>query len=280
MSSDWRNSINRNCSLERLSDINNYFFECDNTIESPIDMFYMSLRDIIVVANPDFLENHLSMGPLLLVGIVSATENYFRDILSNVIKICPKAQQSAADQTINFGSVVWHSGHNCERGCFENISFAGSENVQKACRNYIKYELKKNGLASEMLKQYDCVCELRHCIVHSRSLMTGKNALKLDICPCKNTISIKILFDQLQECAAICTTLVVSFNTELFEEMCRRWAFDWPQRSSWRVDKINELFNAIWKIFNSRIDKTNATIVNPLSMVKCRNKIKDEYGII
>ncbi len=62
-----------------------------SVIDSPIDAFYATTQDILNVANPDFLQQHPSMGTLLLVGLISASENYFRDLFARIIRICPIA---------------------------------------------------------------------------------------------------------------------------------------------------------------------------------------------
>ncbi|MDR3565533.1 MAG: hypothetical protein P4N59_29415 [Negativicutes bacterium] len=278
--SDWRNSTNQSCAQERISDISTYITATSMVPKSPIDVFYKSIREILVTAVPTFFTQHPSIGPLLLVGIVSATENYFRDVLSRVIQICPIAQSSSAAKSINLGSVIWHSGVNLERGTFEHISLAGAESIITTCKQYLKFDIDNTGLTFAILEEYDKVCELRHSIVHSGAIIAGKNAIKLGISPCCDIITIKIGFDQLQECASICSTLVVSFNTDIFEALCKRWAVDWRRRSSWNPGKQNEIFHKLWKICFSEIDNSNGAIMERLSMVKCRNKVKQEFGLI
>lgn len=277
--SDWRNSITQSCAPERISNINSYICITRVVTESPIDIFYKYTRNILLPANPVFLNQHPSIGPLLLVGVVSATENYFRDILSGVIQICPIAQASSAGQAINLGSVIWHSGVNVGRGSFENISLAGRDSIIKTCRNYLKLEIDKQSLTYAILEEYDKVCELRHSTVHSGTIVAGKNAIKLGISPCCDTVGIKVGFDEIQECASICTTLIVSFNIEIFTILCKRWAVDWRQKPSWNSSKQNDVFNKIWKLCFSRMDESNRTITHQLSMVKCRNMVKREYGL-
>ena len=277
---DWRNSITQSCAPERIDNINSYINVRNAISQSPIDIFYRSIKDILIAAAPSFFDQHSSIGPLLLVGIVSATENYFRDILSRVIQICPIAQSSSAAKSINLGSVIWHSGRNLERGTFEHISLAGAESINTTCKQYLKFDLDKKGLTFAILEEYDKVCELRHSIVHSGAIIAGKNAIKLGISPCCNTVTIKVGFDQLQECASICNTLVVSFNNDIFDTLCKRWAIDWRKQASWNPLKENEVFNKIWKACFSKTDNSNGAITERLSMVKCRNKVKEEFGLI
>lgn len=278
MSDSWTNSVNQVSGVNIINNINNYV-DTITLIESPIDLFYKNTREIIQVGNPTFLNSHPSIGPLLLVGIVSATENYFRDIFSRVISICPTSKACASSQSINLGSVVWHGGVNVERGAFEHISLAGSDSIIKTCKNFTKFDIKKGMALYSVLEEYDKVCELRHGIVHSNSILAGKNAIKLGINSTSNLIKINIGYNQLQDCASVCTTLVATFNSELFNEIAKRWAIDW--RRIIAIDASNEhiLFKQVWESFYSNIDATNNLIPNKLSMIKCKNKIKRVFGV-
>jgi hypothetical protein len=83
----WQQSVNQAVGVARLGDINDFVKEAPPIAEAPIDTFYSASQDILMVGTPAFLSAHPSMGPLLLVGLVSATENYFRDIFTRVIQV-------------------------------------------------------------------------------------------------------------------------------------------------------------------------------------------------
>jgi hypothetical protein len=270
----WRNSVNQTFGIARITDINTFVRAEAFTEETPIDIFYQASKDILLVGTPAFLSAHPSMGPLLLVGLVSATENYFRDIFSRLIQICPIAKATSADQSIKLGSVVWHGGRDVERGAFEHISFADVDTVIRASRNFLKYELQK----TDTLLEFGKVCELRHGIVHSGAVLAGKNALNLQLPATTGTLRIEVGFAQLQECGAICTSLVASVNTELFSEMAKRWAVNWPRLPSWNIHQKHDLFKAIWNIFFSKQDAHSAAIPLSLSLTKCKNRVSSEFS--
>ncbi|MFC6652316.1 hypothetical protein [Paenibacillus rhizoplanae] len=131
---EWYNSINQVTGTQKVEDIANYMAEGMNSLTSPIDSYYFTLRELLRIGSRDLLDQNKALGPLLLVGIISATENYFRDMLANIIRICPSAQECASKQSINLGSVVWHGAINVERGAFENTSFAGIDGITAACK--------------------------------------------------------------------------------------------------------------------------------------------------
>jgi len=264
----WQQSVNQAVGVSRLGDIKD-FVRHGPSIGSPIDTFYSASREILMVGTPAFLRAHPPMGPLLLVGLVSATENYFRDIFARIIQVCPVAKEYSAKQTINFGSVIWHGSRDMERGAFEHISFANSDTIIKSANNFLGFQIKATGALDEFAK----VCELRHGIVHAGAVVSGKNAVRLHIASSGRTLHINIDFAQLQECGDVCNTLVASVNTELFVELARRWAQSWPKLASWDPTRKHQLFKRIWQAFYSSIDNANHSIPDNLSMLKCKNRV-------
>lgn len=270
--------VNRNTGSVTINQINEYVSNFDKS-DSPIDQFYNNTMDIIRVANPAFLLEHNSMGPLLLVGLVSATENYFRDILSNIILFCSISKAASSEQMISLGSVVWLNGYNLGRGAFENISFASMDGITKACRNFIKFETNNKPSIRSVLESFEKVCELRHGIVHSNSIVAGKNAIKLGLRPTGKPMQINIGYNELQECASICNATVTTFNSELFNEMIRRWAIEWKKHDTLDERERNKLFTRVWNCFYSQVDSQNNLIIDKVGMVKFRNMIKKQYNI-
>lgn len=281
MTGNWYNSVNQTTGSQKIRDINEYIESVNDSekYKSSIDRFYKSIRELLSIARePKFLEDNPVLGPLLFIGVISNAENYFREIMSDAIQICPICQATSASQMISLGSVIWHSGCNVEKGSFENISFADGDAIKKICKKYLNYDIDKKGLAYAALDEFDKVCELRHAIVHSNTIVAGKNAIKLGIKSDKHTVKVKINYKQLQECAAISTALVSSFNTELFSVIVRRWAVEWTKLPLWDSKNDNKNFKKIWITFYSEIDNQNGSILYKTTMIKCRNDVKKEFN--
>lgn len=281
MTINWSNSVNQSVGTQKIRDINEYIESIDSSrlYKSSIDRFYQSVRDVLSIGRePVVLEENHVLGPLLFVGIISSTENYFREIMAEAIQICPICQSTSASQSIALGSVIWHTVCNIEKGSFENISFADADTIKKTCKRYLNYDIDKKGLTYSALDEFDKICELRHSIVHSSNIIAGKNAIKLGIKSDKNAVRVKVEYKQLQECAAICTSLVSSFNSELFTLIVKRWSIDWTKLPSWNSENDNKSFSKVWKMFHSDFDAQNGLIQENISMIKCRNVVKKEFN--
>ncbi|MHB8101440.1 MAG: hypothetical protein ACYDEF_04510 [Methanosarcina sp.] len=279
MSYDWRDSVNQKLGPARVSDISKYIDPSHLPEDcSPIDRFYLSTQELLKISIPDFFEKNPLIGPLILVGFVSATENYFREIFSQLIHICPIAKHNSTDKKINIASALWYGKNFVARGAFEDHSFASAYTITKTCKDYLGYDLKCAKKADSIFNEFDKICELRHCIVHCNSIIAGKNAIKLGLKnENDNTIKVSIDYPKLQECGLICTCLVTSVNTELFELIARRWAVDWPKLPSWDPKDEYVLFKKTWNLFYSNTDSQNSSIVCELTMRKCKNLTKQFY---
>jgi hypothetical protein len=270
----WRNSVNQSSGVARIGDVNDYVRVEKVLIESPIDIFYRTTQDILKVGTPALLSAHSTLGPLLLVGLVSATENYFRDVFARIIRVCPIARAAASDQDIKLGSVIWHGDGDVERGAFDHISFADAENILKYGRRFTGHTIKQ----PSTLEEFDRICEIRHGIVHAGAVMGGKNAIRLRLPANQGPLRIKVDFPQLQESGSVCTTLVAAVNTEFFSEIAQRWAVKWPKLPGWNVAQRHALFREVWNVFYSARDAANRSIPEPLSPVKCRNRVLSEFS--
>jgi hypothetical protein len=269
----WRTSVSQSAAAARLTDVNQYVQPAAGGYQAPIDVFYAAAQEIFRVGTPSFLKANDGMGALLLVGLVSTTENYFRDAFARIVRLCPVSRAAAADENIRLGSVIWHGGEEPERGAFEHMSFARAKNIIDTAKKFLDLQLTR----TPILEEFDKVCELRHGIVHSSGMLAGKNAIKLQVASSKTPLRIQIGYPELQECGAVCTSLVISLNGLLFTSLAKRWATEWPKLPSWKASERHRLFKEIWVTFHSQRDATNGAIPNPLSLVRCRNAVAAEY---
>lgn len=277
---NWRNCVNNSTGNERIQDIQTYLKKEITDYKAPNDEFYAEVKRIVIYSSDmHMLEENDFLGPLLYVGIISKTENYIREILAECIRLCPICKKETANRNVSLGSMMWQKNGEFERGVFENISFSDSSAIKKELKNCLHVDIKKNDLLSELLDEFDRLCQMRHAIVHSSRVLAGKNAIQLSIPPSNEKLSIKVEYAQLQECASICTACVMAFNLKLFEVMVHRWAVDWRHLTHfWDTEKEDEYFSIIWNVFSSVIDRENPEL-GEMTKLECINEIKREYQL-
>ncbi|UUC52235.1 hypothetical protein NOX82_10070 [Pseudomonas citronellolis] len=275
MKFSWRQSSNKISGTSRVSDINNYIKKTKPSNKSAIDNFYDSRTKIIQVATPTFLNSNPWLSAPLIALTISATEDYFREISAFCITKCSIAKAASAEKSIHLGSAMWNSASFFSRGCFEHLSFASQDTVKKCSREYLDYEINKKSNTYSALEEYEKLCELRHGIVHSNSRLPGKNAIKLGL---QNTTNDLILIEpgvtEIQEAISICSTLIESYNQELFQEICRRWANDWRNDPGWVPQDEGKLFKDIYEGFFSSKNPPHSH-----TWRKSMSHIKKEFGL-
>lgn len=275
----WKNSVSMSIGISSCPAIDTFVVEQSASKNSAIDDFYISTGDILTKVTPAFVTTYgEDITGLLLVGFISSTENYFRDILGEILEICPIARSHSSDEKIQLGSLLWGHRDLHNRSAFEFMAFSNAKNVRETFNNFTKHCISQHGLWNQMLAEYDKLCELRHAVVHSGHIIAGKNALKLNLRPTKKELKLNVDYARLQSAGRVCTSLVQSANNELFEMMVERWAVKWRQLPSWTVDQ-QRVIRRIYDTFHSKRDKANKTIQNRLSFPAFLSAVKSDYNL-
>lgn len=276
----WKNSVNMPQVALVSQNASLFVEEVKKTSRSPIDNFYFTSADINTKCTPSFLStNGNTISGLMLVGLISATENYFRDILGDILSICPTSQNKSVEQKIQLGSVLWGGKDVHNKNAFEFMAFSNSKNVVDTFNGFLGYTVAQHGTWRVWLTEYDKLCELRHAVVHSDNVIAGKNAIKLALQNNKKPLRIKVDYANLQNASLVCTSMVQAANNELFEMMIKRWAESWRQ-----IGAPSHLFSdktllSIRKMFLSARDRKNNAISNRQADDLFISNVKSDFNL-
>ena len=272
--SDWYRSVCRPAVSQRLTNPHSYVTVGPVSTISPIDQYLTATESLLKIGNPSFFSDHPALAGQMLVALVSETESYFRDLFSRLLLVCPVSQNRAALRDVKLGSVIWYRTGQLERGAFEHFSFASSDNIIDTLRKYFDIQIDEKSDPYALLQQFDLLCELRHAAVHSGGLISGKNALKLQLVRTELSVALSVDFQRFQEVTELCTSLVCSMNIELFKKFGERWRDKWPACvPNWSVRSANIRFKHLWSIFASSIDQSKGLPARALGCVQCRKEL-------
>lgn len=273
---DLRDFANVNPSAPSPTDPANFieaYEEC-----CPIDDFYSARTDLIRLADPHLMANKRH-GRLLLLGIISAFENYCRGILSGCIFICPHCQSISSEKTINLGGALWYGKSGAlHRSAFDLKSFADSEEVLKTFRQYVGLELKQTVFATA-LGDFERLMQFRHAIVHSDGVLSGRNAIKLEIEREGRPLRVVITFDDFQNSVASISAFAETLNRELFDLFCRRWAVEWRGRADWDPAKERQKLQNFFDLFVSKRQLNGRTNSRNWGPAALKRNIEARYQI-
>lgn len=276
----WKNSVNMPNIGLTVQNAELFVEEICISKKSAVDNFYSTTSEINTKCTPDFVStNGTTISGLMLVGLISATENYFRDILGSILSICPISQNKSAEQKIQLGSLLWTEGSALNKTAFEFMAFSNSKNVTETFNNFISHTIAQHGAWKSWLSEYDKLCELRHAVVHSDHIIAGKNAIKLALQKNKNPLRIKVDYANLQNASLVCTSMIQAANNELFEMVIKRWAESWRQHGASPTLTSDKMLLTIRNIFLSKRDRGNSTIPNKQSDNIFIANIKSDFNL-
>lgn len=278
MSNDWKNSICSPASSVNFGLPTDYV-GINEINSSPIDTFYAQQQQILTFCTPNFMIGNPTLAPLLLVGLVSNVETYFRAIFAHTIKICPIARKESSKKAMNLSSIYF--GYDfIELSAFENQSMSDSQVIIKNIKTIFDININNNSCSIKPpLLEFQKICELRHSIVHSNGIINSKNAIELELPANANHYNVKLSFSEIQNAALICTSLICASNIAFFEQIVNRWAIKWRLFPEYESNSNLNKFKEIWKTFMSENDLQNNNISNPSTMIKTKNKIEKEYNL-
>ncbi|GMG84000.1 hypothetical protein LNKW23_32140 [Paralimibaculum aggregatum] len=261
----------------RMAGLSGMFSEV--SIVSPVDQYLRSARSLIAYGTDKRLRENDFLGRLLLLGVISASESYFRSILAHCLEMCPVCKKAAGEKSVNLGGALWHGQSGFSRSAFEHLSFSSADELKKATNGFLGVKLE-DAKFRQPLEEYETVCQLRHGIVHNDGILPGRNAVQLGVEGQRKPMAINVDFAKLQEAAAVIETLVVSVNRELFSVMCKRWAIDWRQGIDWDENEELKLFKNIWAAFDCKEEKKRRTGRSRLTFSRCLHATKVQYALI
>lgn len=146
------------------------------------EYFQVANRLAAKLTNPPYETDTEVLG-LLLLGVVSAAEFYFRSVLGVALDVCPVCRQNAEMLKVPIGAFEFfaESGYSHALGSFEHESLADAQKIRQECKRFTGFDLGKDTSADKAITDFEILCELRHCLVHARGLAGLKacRALKL-----------------------------------------------------------------------------------------------------
>jgi hypothetical protein len=109
---------------------------------------------------------------LLLLGVVSAAEFYFRTAISMSLEVCPICRRHAESLSVPFGTFEFFSNSviSPSISAFESESLADSQKIKQKCRELTGFNMGDDSSVEAALKEFEILCELRHCLIHVRGV--------------------------------------------------------------------------------------------------------------
>jgi hypothetical protein len=221
-------------------------------MENPITDYFMTTGRLVKkIVDTKYADDAEVLG-LLMLGVVSSAEFYFRSILSELARACPLCVLHTEAINIPSGSIAFYSksGFSPTMSAFEHESLADSKKISGEIKRFAGFTCSENSSVKKALDDFELLCELRHCFVHARGF-AGLKAIRA--LGGKRTVH-KVLVRQQQalDFIKLSHNAVRAVNHYLSNEVLNRWIDKDVLSGKWATDK--RLFTRYWHLFAKRAE--------------------------
>lgn len=230
---------------------------------SPIDEFILNNNRInLLWLGTNALTPELAS--LVLLGYVSAVESYMRALFRGIIHVDLSSRRHLSASTISFEAAMNHERINMPDALLENTTFVGEESVKKAVSKFLNLEKGFHGM-DKHFKEFEKICQLRHCCTHRFGKLGARNASVLGMATHNKFLEKRLNMngEALNEAAEILRSFVKSFNNDIFGRIMQRTVVEQLNESipatekvkwSWSFEIDKPRFMEYYKLFASRHD--------------------------
>lgn len=189
----------------------------------------------------------LQLNNLVFLGYMSAVESYFRCLTRQLIWADEFTAESVQDVKITFGAARHAVPGLLPEVLMEDMTFITLESVRDLLLKVIGVGTDN---ISDVIKEYDRICQLRHCIVHRFGRLGSRNAVKLGFGTHRSLMErkIKIRSTQLEDLAFNLLNFVKAINNHIYAGVMKRSAeesLEWQ----WDADADRASFERLYAVF-------------------------------
>ncbi|EHZ6871295.1 hypothetical protein K6N86_000963 [Providencia rettgeri] len=187
---------------------------------SPIDEFLSNVNKINVL----WLNNSEispEMANIVFLGFMSAVESYVRSLVRSLIQVDAASQKIASMKEITFGAALHHTKLMLPEALMDEFSFVHMDNIKETFKVLLGIKI---GLNNNTEREFNNICQLRHCCVHRFGKLGAKNAMKLGIDKHNSLFEkpLKINNSNLDRIAQNIRSIVKQINNSTYKEIMNR----------------------------------------------------------
>jgi hypothetical protein len=219
---------------------------------SPIDDLTGYFRSVMPLGDRDTLDKNNVLGRVLLLGLVSGTETYFRSLLAKLVIHCPFCCSHAGSQMMSLASAQYYSDDDLGFGILERISFSSSGELGKATQKLTGLVIDTRSSVSSAIEQFELLCHFRHAAVHARGELNTANLAAIGIGTAGSENHLIVRLKHLHLAADVCLNAARAYNRYMFKGIMNRWIEKKKLTGNWATDRQD--FSRMLSIFRSRED--------------------------
>lgn len=229
-----------------------------HSADSPIDQYLKKTTKLNTFITPSNFDETLAN--LVLLGHVSAVESYFRALIRRIILIDPVAKEKVNECNVTYAAAIHHMPDMLPEALLEKVSFSSPKNLMESLRKFVGLEGDVPMDIKIIHKEFEKVCQLRHCIVHRFSMLGSSNAIDLGLDLHSKLIEkpIKLDYAKLQTLQQILDITVKAHNNFLFRYLIEKASDRKEWKWDYRIDRLK--FNLLYDVFSSQLPPATLSV--------------------
>ena len=212
-------------------------FPKTNSSLNPITDYFSTTASLVTKIVDTKYANDAEVLGLLVLGVVSCAEFYFRSVLSRLTQTCPLCERLTESLNIPAGSIAFYAGSGFAptMSAFEHESLADSKKISAEIKRFVGVSCGDNSSVKAALDDFELLCELRHCFVHARGF-AGLKAVKAIGGP-RSLQKVLIERNQALDFIKLSHNAVRAVNRYLSDEVLNRWIDKDVLLGTWTQDR-------------------------------------------
>lgn len=214
---------------------------------NPITDYFESTSTLVrKIIDTKYADDSEVLG-LLVLGVISSAEFYFRNILGAVSELCPICVTHTESIEVMSGAAVVYAdaGYALSMASLEHESLADSKRLIAQIARFSNLKISENSSVKKALDDFELLCELRHCFVHAKGFVGIKAARALG--GQRRIAKVIVKRDQALDFIKLAHNAVRAVNHFLGNELLNRWIDKDVLVGEWSNDR--KLFLPYWALF-------------------------------
>lgn len=222
---------------------------------SAIDEFYAARDATLQRAIAEPFSSEPSLRHLLVLGLGSATEAYFRRLMAEVLDVCPRAREAAGAQMVPIGALESFGSSHLGMAIGDTKGVTSQGEIANRTKQILGIVIGSNTSLGVAISEFEQVCHLRHAIVHSAGevLFNNRRELKISLSGRREVDLDLVAFDKVLQVMA---NVVRAYNNFLANKCIERWIVSGVLKRRW--DRDRGKFTKLVSIFKSDVDSMPA----------------------
>lgn len=192
---------------------------------APVEQFETALVALALMSSEMQSHSHPEvLGEMVVVAAVASVEAYFRDVLSELVMVCPFVRENLRHEQITVGAATSYPEGMVGLALVERELFSSRGVIEKQLKRFLKLDLRGQEELRAAVTAFERACTCRHAAAHWRGYVDSSTLSSLGVTGAvRSRYQIRTSFELTQRVLAACDHLVHVANDVLLDVTLNRW---------------------------------------------------------